>query len=105
MSARAKPESSDDAPKTFEAGLVDLEAIVRRLEEGELPLAQSLADYADGVALLKHCFQLLESAERKIELLQGLDSDGEPQTGSFDDTALSLDEKSQARSQRRSRGQ
>ena len=104
MCAKASQQQPDDAAKTFEQGLADLEGIVHRLEEGELPLAQSLADYAEGVALLKHCFEILESAERKIELLRGLDSDGEPTTEPFDDTALSLEEKSQARSQRRSRG-
>jgi exodeoxyribonuclease VII small subunit len=104
MNAKASQPASDDAAKTFEQGLADLEGIVHRLEEGELPLAQSLADYAEGVALLKHCFELLESAERKIELLRGIAVDGEPTTEPFDDTALSLEEKSQARSQRRSRG-
>lgn len=104
MSAKEKGKSDAAEQKTFEQGLADLEVIVHRLEDGELPLAQSLADYASGVTLLKHCFQLLESAERKIELLRGLDSAGEPQTAPFDDTNLSLEEKSQARSQRRSRG-
>ncbi len=105
MNAKASQPAADGAAKTFEQGLADLEGIVQRLEEGELPLAQSLADYAQGVALLKHCFEQLESAERKIELLRGLASDGEPTTEAFDDTALSLEEKSQARSQRRSRGE
>jgi len=105
MNAKSNPPPSDDEAQTFEQGLANLEQIVHRLEEGELPLAQSLADYAEGVALLKHCFQILESAERKIELLRGLDANGEPATESFDDTALSLEEKSQARSQRRSRSE
>lgn len=93
----------NEAQKTFEQGLAELEAIVHRLEEGEAPLAQALADYEAGVGLLKHCFELLETAERRIELLRGLDADGEPATETFDDTALSLEEKAQARGKRRSR--
>ena len=104
---RAKPsetsETGDAAQKTFEQGLADLEAIVHRLEEGEAPLAQALADYEAGVGLLKHCYELLEMAERRIELLRGLDATGEPVTEPFDDTALSLEEKAQARGKRRSR--
>ncbi len=96
--------SGDDTQKTFEQGLADLEAIVHRLEEGEAPLAQALADYEEGVGLLKHCFELLETAERRIELLRGLDANGEPTTEPFDDAALSLEEKADARGKRRSRG-
>lgn len=79
-------ESNESAP-TFEVALARLEAIVRDLEDGDLGLAESLARYETGVGLLKDCHQLLERAERKIELLSGFDAEGNPVTTPFDDTA------------------
>lgn len=64
-----------------------LEAIVRDLEDGDLGLAEALARYEAGVGLLKDCHQLLERAERRIELLSGFDAEGNPVTVPFDDTA------------------
>ena len=62
----------------------ELEQIVRQLEEGQLGLADSLARYEQGVKRLKECYQLLERAERRIELLERVDADGEPVTRPFD---------------------
>lgn len=81
-----------------------LEAIVDDLEEGNLGLAGSLDRYEEGVRLLKQCYGLLERAERRIELLAGVDAEGNPLTEPFDDDATSsLEEKSEARARRRSR--
>jgi exodeoxyribonuclease VII small subunit len=55
--------------------------------------------------LLKQCFGLLEGAERKIELLSGLDAAGNPVAVPFDDeSSLARDEKKETRSRRRSAG-
>ena len=62
----------------FEAALETLETIVSQLEDGQLPLAESLERYEQGVAHLKTCYQILEKAERRIELLRGVDADGKP---------------------------
>ena len=51
---------------------------------------------------MRHCYQLLEGAERKIELLSGVDADGNPVSVPLEDTDLSLDEKANRRSRRRS---
>ncbi len=91
------------AQPTFEQALAELETIVAELEEGQTPLADSLARYQRGVRLLRECYQLLENAERKIELLNRVDSDGQAHSEPFDDQALSLEEKHHARSRRRSR--
>ncbi len=88
---------------TFEESLQSLEQIVQQLEEGQLGLSESLACYESGVKHLKRCYQLLERAERKIELLAGVDADGNPLTQPFDDEAMSLEKKADARSRRRSR--
>ncbi len=97
----SKPEPST-AP-SFEAALVSLEEIVSELEEGQVGLADALARYEQGVKLLKQCYELLQHAERRIELLSCIGSAGEAITEPFSDAPQSLEEKAQARSQRRSR--
>jgi exodeoxyribonuclease VII small subunit len=76
--------------------------IVHELEEGTVGLADSLARYERGVKLLRHCYGLLERAERQVELLTGLDASGQPITAPLDDTQQTLEEKAQGRSRRRS---
>ena len=89
---------------SFEQALVQLEAIVEQLEDGETGLASALECYEQGVRLLKQCYTLLERAERRIELLCGVDAQGNPVAEAFDDEAsISLDEKRQSRSARRKR--
>lgn len=72
---------------TFEAGLVELQALVRELEEGSLGLDESIARFERGISILRRCYQALEQAEQKIELLTGFDRDGNPVTAPFDGTA------------------
>jgi exodeoxyribonuclease VII small subunit len=60
---------SDTSIKDFEAAIAELETVVRKLEEGDLSLEQSLALYERGVTLSKFCHARLEDAERRIELL------------------------------------
>jgi exodeoxyribonuclease VII small subunit len=55
--------------KDFEAAIAELESIVKKLEEGDLALEQSLELYERGVQLSKYCHARLEAAERRIELL------------------------------------
>ena len=55
--------------KKFEDALRELEAIVKRLESGELPLEESLKIFEDGVALSRYCFQKLEEAEKRVSIL------------------------------------
>ena len=89
-------------PPSFEQALVQLEQIVRQLEDGEVGLAESLAHYEQGVKLLKQCYGLLQHAERRIELVSGVDAEGNPVTQPFDDeSTLALEEKAQPRNRRR----
>lgn len=60
---------SDSSIKDFEAALAELDALVKKLEEGDLPLEQSLALYERGVQLSRFCHARLEDAERRIEIL------------------------------------
>jgi exodeoxyribonuclease VII small subunit len=57
------------ATPDFEAALAELEAIVQRLEQGEIPLEESLRQYERGVALTRSCQQALQQAEEKIRIL------------------------------------
>jgi exodeoxyribonuclease VII small subunit len=55
--------------KDFEGAIAELESIVKKLEEGDLALEQSLALYERGVQLSRFCHARLEAAERRIEIL------------------------------------
>lgn len=88
----------------FEASLARLEEIVHQLEDGSLGLSESLARYEEGIQCLQQCHAALEHAERRIQLLTGVDADGNPVTQPFEEGTMSLEEKAAARSRRRSRG-
>jgi len=60
---------SETSIKDFEGAIAELESIVKKLEEGDLPLEQSLALYERGVQLSRFCHARLEEAERRIEIL------------------------------------
>ena len=72
---------------SFETALEQLEKIVEELEDGEIGLEASLQRYEDGVKLLRQCYDILQHAERRIELLTGVGEDGRPTTEPFDATA------------------
>ena len=59
----------DPSIKDFEGAIGELESIVKKLEEGDLTLEQSLALYERGVQLSRYCHARLEEAERRIEIL------------------------------------
>lgn len=55
--------------KDFESALAELEAIVKELEDGQLPLEASLQRFERGIRLSRFCHTRLEDAERRIEVL------------------------------------
>ena len=59
----------DTSIKDFEGAIGELEAIVKKLEEGDLALEQSLVLYERGVQLSRFCHARLEEAEPRIEIL------------------------------------
>jgi exodeoxyribonuclease VII small subunit len=85
------PDTSPPDPSSdkldFEQALKRLEQIVHTLEEGDIGLDEALKRYEEGVRLLRRSYELLERAERRIELLSGVDAEGNPITQPFDDTA------------------
>lgn len=60
-----------DADIPFEKALEELEAIVAKMEEGKLPLEESLAAYQRGAELLRHCEGKLSAAQARISILEG----------------------------------
>ena len=98
----AKKAPSDAAAEPFEESLAELESIVADLEGGDLGLSDALARYEEGVRRLKQCHAQLQAAERRIELLSGVDADGNPITTPFDDSATADDRDAAARSKKRS---
>ena len=64
----------------FERAIEELESIVKRLEEGKVPLEESVAIYERGEALKKRCEDLLRQAEARVDKIT-LDANGRP-TGS-----------------------
>jgi exodeoxyribonuclease VII small subunit len=61
----------------FERAIEELESIVKRLEEGKVPLEESVAIYERGEALKKRCQELLDQAEARVNKIV-LDSSGRP---------------------------
>jgi len=66
VTTRPKPDTPV-AELSFEAALKELEAIVSRLEQGEVDLEDSIALYERGQSLKDHCEKKLKSAESRLE--------------------------------------
>ena len=69
------------AEKTFEKALERLEEIVKKMEEGNMTLDDSLKAFEEGINLSRFCAKKLDDAERKVEML--MKSDGEPEVTPF----------------------
>ena len=59
-----------EQPQTFETALAELEGIVAAMEEGQLPLQESLAAYRRGATLLAFCQAALKEAQQQVEVLE-----------------------------------
>lgn len=83
-------KKTDEQPKSFEASLEALEAIVHELEGGDLPLEKSLELFEDGIRLSRQCQERLNQAERRIEVLLR-DNQGRPVVSEFEGTEAIAD--------------
>ncbi|MFL5245799.1 MAG: exodeoxyribonuclease VII small subunit [Gemmataceae bacterium] len=63
---------------SLEESLAELEHVVRDLEDGQIGLEESLTRYEFGVGLIKRCQAQLRQAEQRIQLLTGVNEDGQP---------------------------
>jgi len=75
--ARNKDEN-DISSLSFEEAIKELTAIVAKIEQGQIPLQDSLEQYEKGMALIKHCRGILQKAEKRIEKIS---KEEEPDTG------------------------
>ena len=73
----------------FEQALAELERLVERLEQGDLPLDEALRHFERGVALTRHCQACLQAAHQKVEIL--LKRGGEPAIAPFEEPGEEAD--------------
>ena len=73
----AEANNSDVKQLSFERAIEELETIVKRLEEGKVPLEESVAIYERGELLKRRCEELLRLAEARVEKIT-LDAAGKP---------------------------
>ncbi|MBB6444870.1 exodeoxyribonuclease VII small subunit [Bacillus benzoevorans] len=69
---------AEEKTLSFEEAMEQLEIIVDRLEEGDVPLEEAISIYKNGMELSKLCHEKLKSVEE--QLTQILTSDGEKET-------------------------
>jgi exodeoxyribonuclease VII small subunit len=64
-----------DTPKTpdFEQALASLEALVEKMEEGDLSLEESLSAFEQGVKLTQECQRALGEAQQRVQVLMQQD--------------------------------
>ena len=63
----AKKQKSDMEKLNFEEAIKELTSIVSQIEQGQIPLQDSLEQYERGMGLIKHCRGILQQAEKRIE--------------------------------------
>jgi exodeoxyribonuclease VII small subunit len=73
----ADKTNADVTQLSFERAIEELETIVKRLEEGKVPLEESVAIYERGELLKRRCEELLRLAEARVEKIT-LDAAGKP---------------------------
>ena len=91
----AKADSNPDSEQTFESALARLEAIVRQMDSPTLPLDQLIADYEEGVKLVKTCQAKLKEAGQKIEAITRRAA-ADPELTAFDPAGKPADPKPSA---------
>ena len=63
----AETTQTDVKQLSFERAIEELESIVKRLEDGKVPLEESVAIYERGEALKRRCEELLRQAEARVD--------------------------------------
>ena len=71
---------------TFATGMTELEDVVRKLEQGDVPLEEAIDLYKKGMELSKLCHDTLQNAEQQLISLVGEDGEKKPfQQGNGDE--------------------
>jgi exodeoxyribonuclease VII small subunit len=77
--SQAAATAEGDTAVDFEAALAELEALVERLEQGDLPLDDALKSFERGVALTRQCQGALKAAQQKVEILLNSSANAGPE--------------------------
>ena len=77
---KKKTDKTEAGDIPFEQALAELEQLVETMERGDLSLQESLKSFERGIALTRHCQELLQAAEQKVAMLSNpaADSETEP---------------------------
>ncbi len=90
--SKKKAESGAPDDMSFEDALGEVEAIIDRIESGKVGLEQSISEYERGAKLIKHCREVLQRAELRVQDLTGElmgsggKGDSSPSPGGADET-------------------
>ncbi len=95
--ANAKLTEEQIASLSFEEALQRIDSIVRSLESGRFPLADSLVQYENGMLLLQHCRRELGLVRQRFEALKGITADGSVQVEPIDPAEFKSDTTSAGR--------
>ncbi len=74
-----KKQKNDISKMSFEEAIKELTSIVGKIEQGQIPLQDSLEQYERGMALIKHCRTILQKAEKRIEKISELEEKSQEQ--------------------------
>lgn len=64
------PLPADIAALNFEQAMAELEQVTRRLEQGDVPIAEALAAYQRGASLMRHAQSILNHVQTEIEVIE-----------------------------------
>jgi exodeoxyribonuclease VII small subunit len=69
-----KKQDNNIEKMNFEQAIKELTEIVSKIEQGQIPLQESIEKYEKGMTLIKHCREILRKAEKRIEKISQTDS-------------------------------
>jgi len=82
----SQPDTDAATLPSFEEALAELEAIVNKLESGDISLDDAIAAYARGTELKQQCQKRLEEAQLKVEQIKLSETGGAVAAETFDST-------------------
>ena len=75
-----KKKNNDISKLSFEQAIKELGSIVGKIEQGEIPLQDSLTQYERGMSLIQHCQAILKKAEKRIEKISQPEAKSQQET-------------------------
>lgn len=76
----ADKEAEAISSMRYEEALEELESLVQRVEDGQLPLEEGVDAHRRAILLLRHCEGILDAAQARIEEISGSELGGEPES-------------------------